>query len=600
MAVSIAYSIQQILSRILPTFRGEPAVNSDTVGLRGGGFATEATDAEGFTDATFYDAAGTVRASNFSFHASDSKIAQLTNGNLVLAGTHVGGSGVDFAIDTAAGASVTSGAIVAPATKESNADVAALAGGGFVVVDQSLILAGPPADNNIVVHLRSAAGTLVTDFAVDTTSANDRNASVAGLADGGFAVAWDRTDAGGRTSLYYAVYNADGSPRLAATLFDGGGSINARPNVTALQSGGFAIGYEDNASNGAQPDITVADFNASGAVQNVVRASSLTSNDSGAAVTTLSNGLVMSTFTNDFGGGDFDIRGTLVDPTGGVALTDIAHPLPIAATSDVELGSSVSATVLARFIVSDTDATTRTVDERVFQLVRTVTGTTGADSFTGDDAVDVLNGGDGDDTLSGAANDDVLRGGNGNDLLNGGTGADLLVGGAGNDTYFVDNAGDQVVEDVANGNDTVVTSVSYTLQVGSEVELLRTFGAATTTPADLTGNEFANTIVGNAAANALTGRGGNDTLSGLGGADTFVYGGATNFGRDTIGDFVAGSAAGHDIVSLARTLFADFAAVSSHAAQVGTDTVITFDAADTITLQGVLKSSLVAGDFAFT
>ena len=37
----------------------------------------------------------------------------------------------------------------------------------------------------------------------------------------------------------------------------------------------------------------------------------------------------------------------------------------------------------------------------------------------------------------------------GNNLLDGGAGADAMTGGAGNDTYFVDNAGDAVIENPA-------------------------------------------------------------------------------------------------------------------------------------------------------
>jgi Ca2+-binding RTX toxin-like protein len=50
------------------------------------------------------------------------------------------------------------------------------------------------------------------------------------------------------------------------------------------------------------------------------------------------------------------------------------------------------------------------------------------------------------DLMYGLAGNDTLNGGMGNDLLDGGLGTDVLYGGAGNDTYFVDNAGDSVVE----------------------------------------------------------------------------------------------------------------------------------------------------------
>src|SRR5262249_21705572 len=81
-----------------------------------------------------------------------------------------------------------------------------------------------------------------------------------------------------------------------------------------------------------------------------------------------------------------------------------------------------------------------------------------------------------------------------------GTGVDTMIGGAGNDTYRVQNSADIVTEAVGGGNDIVLTSVSYALQAGSEIESLVTNNAALTTAINLTGNAFAQTITGNAGA----------------------------------------------------------------------------------------------------
>ena len=56
--------------------------------------------------------------------------------------------------------------------------------------------------------------------------------------------------------------------------------------------------------------------------------------------------------------------------------------------------------------------------------------------------------------------DNILTGDDGKNLINGGAGADIMTGGAGNDTYYVDNAGDQVIEQVGGGSDTIMSSVS--------------------------------------------------------------------------------------------------------------------------------------------
>ena len=63
-----------------------------------------------------------------------------------------------------------------------------------------------------------------------------------------------------------------------------------------------------------------------------------------------------------------------------------------------------------------------------------------------------------------------IIGNSANNILDGVTGADTMIGGAGNDTYYVDNAGDTVIEFNGEGTDTVQSSISYTL--GNHVENL--------------------------------------------------------------------------------------------------------------------------------
>nr|WP_244472462.1 calcium-binding protein [Methylobacterium sp. Leaf108] len=109
----------------------------------------------------------------------------------------------------------------------------------------------------------------------------------------------------------------------------------------------------------------------------------------------------------------------------------------------------------------------------------------------------------------------------GANTLNGGLNADVMQGLGGNDAYYVDNAGDQVIEASGGGTDWVLTSVSYTLTAGQEIERLETMSSAGTTAINLTGNELANTLVGNAGANTLNGGLGADLLYGRAGNDTF-------------------------------------------------------------------------------
>lgn len=91
--------------------------------------------------------------------------------------------------------------------------------------------------------------------------------------------------------------------------------------------------------------------------------------------------------------------------------------------------------------------------------------------------------------------------GTGNALDNtlvGNSAASTLSGGTGDDTYFINSTGDIVVENANDGNDYVVSSVSYTL--GANVERLSLIGTAAING---TGNALDNTIFGNSAANIL-------------------------------------------------------------------------------------------------
>lgn len=130
-------------------------------------------------------------------------------------------------------------------------------------------------------------------------------------------------------------------------------------------------------------------------------------------------------------------------------------------------------------------------------------------------------------TILGNAGSNVLRGFGGNDTLSGGLGDDLLYGGTGDDTYRVDQAGDRVIEIAGEGYDIVKATVSFALEAGSEVEQLRAYDTSSTTPLNLSGNEFGQSIVGNVGDNILRGFGGDDNLTGGAGND-MMYGGAGN------------------------------------------------------------------------
>ena len=162
----------------------------------------------------------------------------------------------------------------------------------------------------------------------------------------------------------------------------------------------------------------------------------------------------------------------------------------------------------------------------------------GATDGTGNAADNVLCGNDAVNTLTGHG---------GNDTLNGEGGADVMVGGAGNDVYIVDIAGDTVTELAAEGNDTINSSVTFT--ISANVENLVLTG---NTAINGTGNAVNNILTGNSAANFLNGGLGADTMAGGGGNDTYVV----NVAGDVVTELAA---SGNDLIQSAvtRTLSAN-------------------------------------------
>ena len=114
----------------------------------------------------------------------------------------------------------------------------------------------------------------------------------------------------------------------------------------------------------------------------------------------------------------------------------------------------------------------------------------------------------------------TLTSNDGNDTLDGKAGADTMVGGIGDDEYYVDNVGDVVTELAAQGTDTVVSSVSFSIAALANIENITLGGTAHTA----TGNTLNNVLIGNSSANTLSGGDGNDTIDGMGGIDTMIGG----------------------------------------------------------------------------
>jgi Ca2+-binding RTX toxin-like protein len=194
-----------------------------------------------------------------------------------------------------------------------------------------------------------------------------------------------------------------------------------------------------------------------------------------------------------------------------------------------------------------------------YSLVPTLQAATG--TYSGSSDVENL-------TLTGTAAingtgnelDNVITGNTGNNILNGGAGADTLIGGLGNDTYQVD-ALDVIIENAGEGSDTISTSVTYTLSVGSNIENLTLAGGNNINGTGDAGN---NLITGNTGANILNGGGGSDTLVGGAGNDTYIIDDIFDIitelaggGTDTVQSSLASYTLGANVENLILTGAAD-------------------------------------------
>jgi Ca2+-binding RTX toxin-like protein len=212
--------------------------------------------------------------------------------------------------------------------------------------------------------------------------------------------------------------------------------------------------------------------------------------------------------------------------------------------------TDIASTTLSAQLTSSADATVAKINAVMADSV-TITGTAGDDKLT-------IN----------ATHDTVINAGAGNDLLyGGGVGHNTLVGGLGDDTYYVKSDLDTVVEQAGGGNDTVSSTVDFTLP--DNVETLKFTG---TTGNYGTGNALDNKIVGGVGDDHLYGLAGNDNIVGNGGND-YLSGGD---GSDTLSSAVGSAALSLD------TLSGD-AGNDSLTGGVGNDSLVGGDGNDTLT-----------------
>lgn len=480
-----------------------------------------------------YDAAANPVDGEFKVNTSDgrqfgSEIAALPDGGFIVVWSTAASPGTPqtdiHAQRYASNGSAVGSEFIVNTTGEFayNAVVTALSDGGFVVAWD--IQPFGDGDFGIYAQRYAADGTAVGDeFHIDNSQ---YGAAIAALSDGGFVITWNSHD-GGYGGLYGQRYASNGSAvgsefRINTTT----AHDQFSRTVAGLANGGFVVAWESDVQDGSGYGIYAQRYDANGVPAG-----------SEFLVNTTTAGDQRNANITAFSNGDFLVTWTIVGNPAGQSLfgqrfsgngTPIGSEFSIDnLTPDTQQNPSAAGYVGAWQALDYRDqgfgifaqAFDESGNALSAHLITTLSGDSNSNTivWSGADAV-VLNGAAGNDSLVGGVGNDVLSGGADNDTLDGGSGIDTLRGGGGDDTYVVDSTLDIINETSAlvNEIDTVHSSVTWTL--GANLENLLLTGAAAING---TGNALDNFLSGNSAANILDGGLGADTMAGGDGNDVY-------------------------------------------------------------------------------
>ena len=504
MAYSISDSVSiQTDKTFLTGYQDGPA---KVVALKFGGFMilqqhSAHVHTELFTSAG--TSLGTKHFIDFNIQKTIDDITQLSNQDIVYVTGDV--DSIGFTISSLNGSTITKITTDIGDTLSFSAKVTALPGGGFVIAYQDIDF-GSTTGYDIKAKIYTNSGVLLKSIDIATTNLNEEAPTIAQLGGSGFVVAWENSASAGSwggASMSYAIYNTDGTVRVAAQTLASTGSLVARPAIESLSDGGFIMVYvsEDEWTPG-HTGITIAKFDFFGNLvsKNDISTAAFEYVAASPKITVLDNGNYAIT-THAYSPGDLSpfVEIILVDSNNGLVLGTTNSSAAVSALINPDIDVLADGTLVSAVQVYPDNQ----VQVSILSLesgARTWISDDNGDIMVGNDLVDIMFGFGGADTLIGGAGDDDMR------------------GGAGDDIYHVDSSGDTVTELDGQGIDTVLSDINYTL--GSFLENLELATFAKTG----TGNELDNKIVGNSLINTIWGEAGNDKIFGLDGADWLLGG----------------------------------------------------------------------------
>jgi len=381
---------------------------------------------------------------------------------------------------------------------EHSPKVSALDDGGYTIVYRGTrdIAAPDPDQPWYGVHMVEQGAQTPADAML---SPDEPNHAFTMLSNGGQVLVYADT-VGGQLQV-------EGSIKITRIPFTAP-TTNAHQSVTALAGGKFAVTWEDrtSATGGTsiiRAQVFDADHNPSGATIDFAKPAGTILETS---VTQLTNGYALLVTMDNGGNKDVYVMTASAD---GQTVTDPVLVGQSAAGDQTE--PSIVALENGKFVVSwaNQDGTGFSFKSELFTPGKTWEGNDTDETETGTTADDSLDGKGGNDILLGLGGNDILLGGEGNDILSGGADNDRMTGGNGDDTYYVQDAGDVLVEatDAAAGNDKALIFInSFKLADTVGVERLEV-DEGVKTGVKLTGNNLANTLVGGVGADTLDGAG---------------------------------------------------------------------------------------------
>jgi len=463
--------------------------------------------------------------------------------------------------------------------QDSDVDITALTGGGFVVSWTSDVTGSGGANSDVVFQVFDAAGSelgsvqTVNGTGVD---ANNDQSTVVALDDGGFIVIYDNDE--NFNQITAQRYDASGNTVGSEFDIDASGA-NTEPHATLMADGRVAVTFW--ASDTIQMKIIDP--------RDTVSLTGVTTKDY--VVGTIGDDtLIMQsvTSTQSFGwDGDDTIGidgfigfGDIFDGGNGIDTFTMAGQ-----TSDYDINLGAGKVWLkggaGGGVLSDFENVIGGEGDDF------LTGNSGKNEISGGAGADDIYGKAGADTLLGEGGNDNIFGGGGRDNINGGKGADSLFGEGGNDKIIGGGGGDSLQG--GNGRDKLIGGAGVdTLDGGAGKDTLKGGGGDDL----LRGGQNSDTLLGGVGDDRLEGGLGNDQLTGGTGADVFVF---TNFAGEEV-DTITDYNDAQDTIDLQDFGFSAFADVLALTTQVGTGLEINFGGGDMLIIENFLLADFNSVD----